>query len=339
MVDRLILKRWLIGGAILVIFILAFFVIREILVAITVGLLTAYAFSPVYRKILGNSKRQTLTAFLMILALIIMIVIPMIYLTPIIINQTFSTYVSIQNMDLSNVFKGLVSDQMAEKISIQLSSIIGKLFSSFLNQFTDFLVNLPSFILQFAVFLFTFFFALRDSDKLKVYISSLSPFSDETEEKLMKEFRGITNAIIFGQVLIGIAQGLALGIGLFILGVPKALILMILGMLVSIIPILGSWIIWMPVSILLLIKGETFQGVFLLFYGMLFVSSIDNLLRPYFLSRRSNLPISLSIIGTIGGLYFFGITGLIFGPLVFAYALIILDFYRKGKLDELFQKN
>lgn len=338
MIDKSILKKWMIAVGILGIFILTFLIVREILVALTVGLLTAYAFTPLYRRLLGSKQRKGLVAFLMILGLIAVIIIPLIYLTPIIINQTFTTYVAVQNMDLSGIFKGFVSDETAVAIEIQLSNILGKFFSSFLNQFSDVLVNLPSFMLQFAVFLFTFFFALRDSDKLKSYISSLSPFSDETEEKLMKEFRGITNAIIFGQVLIGIVQGLALGIGLFILGIPKALILTILTVILSIIPILGSWLIWLPVSVYLLITGQVFQAVFLICYGMLFVSTLDNLLRPYLLSRQSNLPVSISIIGTIGGLYFFGITGLIFGPLVFAYALIILDFYRKGKLDELFQK-
>ena len=76
----------------------------------------------------------------------------------------------------------------------------------------------------------------------------------------------------------------------------------------------------------------------MLLYGGLFVSTIDNLVRPYLLSKRSNLPIALSIIGTIGGFYSFGIAGLILGPLILAYCLIILEFYREGRLDELFKK-
>ena len=93
-----------------------------------------------------------------------------------------------------------------------------------------------------------------------------------------------------------------------------------------------------------MVKNNEAQGIVsagnsgAVLYGALFVGTIDNLLRPYLLSRQSNLPISVSIIGTIGGLYFFGILGLIFGPLIFAYALIIIEFYRKGKLDELFRK-
>ena len=76
----------------------------------------------------------------------------------------------------------------------------------------------------------------------------------------------------------------------------------------------------------------------MIIYGALFVSTVDNILRPYILSKKSTLPIALSVIGTIGGLYFFGLSGLVLGPLVLAYTIIIIEFYRQGKLDELFKK-
>jgi predicted PurR-regulated permease PerM len=173
--------------------------------------------------------------------------------------------------------------------------------------------------------------------KLKDYLFGLSPFSKSTEKKFLEEFKGITKSIVVGQVLIGIIQGLAIGIGLFFLGVPNALMLTLAAAIVSIVPVLGSWLVWLPVSIILLMTGSTFAGVFLFFYGALFVSIIDNFLRPYFLSKGSHLSVPLGVIGTIGGLFFFGIAGLILGPLILAYALIILEFYRQGKLNELFE--
>ncbi|MCR4284878.1 MAG: AI-2E family transporter [archaeon] len=338
MTQNLIIKQGAVAVGIVGIFVLAFFVIKEIIVSLTIGLLAAYVFSPIYKKILKITKRKNTVAFLLILAIIVIIVVPILYLTPMIINQTFSTYVMFQNLNLGELLGKFMNAETAGKLSIHLDNLIGVVFSTALDQFKDFLVNLPSVLLQFAVFLFTFFFALRDSETLKRYISELSPFSKSTEEKFMKELRGITNSIVYGQVFIGVVQGLALGVGLFLLGVPKALVLTVVACLISIIPILGSWLIWVPVSITLLITGQTFSGVFLLLYGALFVSTIDNFLRSYILSRQSNLPVSLSIIGTIGGLYFFGIMGLVFGPLIFAYVLIIIEFYKMGKLDELFKK-
>ena len=338
MTDHEDIKRGIAILLIVAILILTFFVLRPIIIAIIFGLLFAYIFSPVYRKIRKYTKRKNLSALILIISIATIIAIPIIYLVPTIVKQTFSVYVHLQNFNFSEFISEFIQGDAATTIAKQLDNIIGQIFSTFLKQFTNILVNLPSLILQFAVFLFTFYFATRDGEELKKYLSTLSPFSETNEKKFLKELRGITNAIVFGQVFIGIIQGLAIGAGLFFLGVQNALILTFIACLVSIIPILGSWIVWFPVSIFLLATGQTFAAVFLFLYGAIFVATIDNILRPIILSKQSNLPVALSVIGTIGGLYFFGITGLVLGPLVLAYALIIIEFYREGKLKDLFNK-
>jgi predicted PurR-regulated permease PerM len=338
MADHRDIKRGLVGAIILSIFVLTFLILRPIIIPIVFGLLFAYISSPLYKKIYSKIRGKNISALILIAILILVVAAPILYITPILVNQIFETYVSVQNIDMGEVVGRLIKGDLSTSIAANIDNIIGQIFSSLLNQFKALLINLPSLLLQFAVFLFTFYFAIRDSDKLRGYMCTLSPFSDKTEEKFMKEFRGITNAIIFGQVLIGIIQGLVLGAGLFFLGVPRTLILTFTACIVSIIPILGSWIVWLPVGLYLLMIGQTFNGIFLLLYGALFVSVIDNLIRPYLLSKQSNLPVVLSVIGTIGGLYFFGIAGLVLGPLILAYALIIIEFYQKGKLKDLFNK-
>ena len=338
MADQVDIKKGIVGAIILGIFVLTFFILRPIIIPIIFGLLFAYIFSPLYKKIKTKVKGKNIPALLLLLGLVVLIAVPLFYLVPILVNQAFETYVLIQNVNMNEVVGGFIQSDISSAIAINLDNLIGQIFSGFLNQFKNMLINLPSMLLLFAVFLFTFYFAIRDSDDMREYISTLSPFSDSTEKKFLKEFRGITNAIVFGQVFIGIVQGLAVGVGLFFLGVPKTLILTFIASIVSMIPVLGSWIVWMPVGLFLIFTGQTFNGIFLLLYGALFVSTIDNLIRPYLLSKQSNLPIALSVIGTIGGLYFFGIAGLVLGPLVLAYVLIIIEFYQQGKLKDLFNK-
>jgi predicted PurR-regulated permease PerM len=338
MADYKDIKRSVVAIIIIGIFVLAFFILKPIIISIIFGLLFAYIFNPVYKAIKSKVKNKSISALILIFGLMVIIIIPIIYFVPTIVGQAFNTYVQLQNFNFAEYFGKFFQGDFSAKLATSVDNIIGQIFSTFLNQFKNLLINFPSFLLQFAVFLFTFYFAIRDSNELKLYLSSLSPFSKETEEKFLKEFRSITNAIIFGQVLIGIIQGLALGLGLLILGIPNVIILTFVTCIVSIIPVLGSWLVWLPVSIFLLLSGQTFAGIFLLLYGALFVGTIDNILRPYILSKQSNLPIILSVIGTIGGLYFFGITGLILGPLVLAYVLIIIEFYQKGKLKDLFSK-
>jgi len=331
-------KGWLVGILILSVFVLAFLVLKPIIISIIFGLLFSYIFSPVYKTIYEKTGRKNLSALLLMIGLLIIITIPIIYIVPILVNQVFETYVLFQNFDIGGYFSNFVQSDLSVALGRNVDNIVGQAFSGLLKQFTVMLVNLPSLLLQLAVFLFTFYFAVRDAEELKKYICSLSPFSTSTEKKFLKEFRGITNAIVFGQVFIGIIQGLAVGVGLFFLGVPKVIALTFIACLLSIIPVLGSWIVWFPISIFLLVTGQTFSGAFLFLYGALFVSTIDNIFRPYILSKQSNLPVALSVIGTIGGLYFFGIAGLVLGPLILAYVLIIMEFYRQGKLKDLFSK-
>lgn len=338
MIDSKDVKKGIVGAIIIAIFILAFLILQPIIIPIIFGLLFAYMFNPVYKKIYSKVKRKNISAFFIIIGLVIIIAVPVIYFVPNLVNQTFETYVMFKNLNVPEILSPFIQGEFASSLAKNIDNVVGQMFSAFLNQFTDIIVNLPSLLLQFAIFLFTFFFVIRDAGELKEYISSLSPFSSNMEKKILSEFRGITNAIVFGQVLIGIIQGLALGAGLFFLGVPNVLTLTFMACIVSIIPLVGSWIIWLPVGVFLLIDGQIVSGAILLLYGALFVSTIDNFLRPYILSRKSSLPIAISIIGTVGGLYFFGIAGLLLGPLILAYVLIIIEFYQEGKLNELFDK-
>lgn len=338
MANSKIMKQGIAGAFLLGIMVIAFLILRPIIIPILFGLLFGYIFSPIHKKIQRYLKWKGLSTAFVLIGLVSVLAIPLVYIIPMLVKQIFDTYVLLQNFNFNSLIHEFIQGDIATSIALNLDNIIGQTFSTVLSQFTVFLVNLPSFLLQFSVFLFVFYFTLKDMDQLKEYFSELSPFSKSTGEKFAEEFRGITNAIIFGQVLIGLIQGLAVGIVLFFLGVPKVLVLTFLASIVSVIPVLGSWLVWLPIGIFLIVSGQTFSGIFLLLYGTFFVSIIDNVLRPYFLSRSSSLPIALSVIGTIGGLYFFGIAGLLLGPLIMAYVLIIIEFYRQGKLNELFNK-
>jgi len=324
-----------------VLFLIALVMLKSIIISIIIGLLLAYLFYPVYQKIYKYTKRENLSAILLIIGIFVVIAVPFWFILPALIKQTFETFLFFQKINFAQILEKILPSLSAETLrvfAINLNNFIAQLFSSLLNQFSQLIVELPSIILQLVIIFFTFYFAVRDADKLKQYALKLSPFSHSTEEKLLNKFRQITDSIIFGQLLIAIIQGIALGIGLFILGVSKVFILMFITIFVSMIPVLGACFVWLPVGIALLLSGSIFQGIILLLYGALIVSNIDNVLRPYFLSRKSELPIVVGIIGIIGGLYTFGIVGLVLGPLILAYLLIVIDFYQQGKLKELFKK-
>ncbi len=198
---------------------------------------------------------------------------------------------------------------------------------------------MPHLLLQGAVILFAFFFTLRDWQDFKEYIKSLSPFTPAGEEKIFRKFDEITKSVIYGQILVGIAQGIMTGIGLFIFKAPSPLLLMVLAIFLGIIPMIGTWPVWIGVTIYMIVMGQTTQGLLFLAYCLIFVAWIDNILRAWIVSKSSKLNSGIVLIGMLGGLYLFGIIGLILGPLILAYLIIILDFYKERKFSELFRED
>jgi len=342
MVEKKFVGRVAVGVLILALFVAAIFILKPILGAIFFGIFAAYILHPLYIPLRRKIHNGNLSTIIFLFLVVLLLAIPLWFFLPSFAKEVFDTYLYVQNTDLSGVIANTLSNffgtQLSSSIAIQVNIFIVKFFSFSLSASSSLLSNLPSFLLQFSVFLFTLYFAIKDSEKIKNYITDLSPLSKSTENKFATEFRQITNSIVFGQIFVGIIQGVLLGLGLWVLGVPRILFLTIIAIIASIIPIVGAWLIWIPASFYLFISGDTTNGTILFFYGLLFISTIDNVLRPYFISKNShNLNIFVAIIGTIGGLYTFGVIGLIIGPLVLSYLLIIIDFYRNGKLNEIFK--
>jgi len=333
----------IVGVLIVILLILAYLVIRPILFSIIFGLIFAYVFHPIFRKINKSLKNDALSATILLLLLAFLILAPIIYFTPRLIEQVFALFEVVRQINIAELivtfFPVVEPGSTAYSLIQNFNSVPAKFIGGFTDNIFSVFVNFPNLIVQGFVFLFTFFFAIKDSKKLGDYFNDVSPFSKATEKRFLREFRGITNSVILGQVLIGIVQGLALGICMWILGVENVLTWTLVTIIVSIIPIIGAWLVWVPLSIYLLLTGDSTSAIILALYSGLFVSNIDNILRPYFLSKTTKLPVVVSLVGTIGGLYFFGILGLVLGPLILAYALIIIDFYKEGRLDELYRES
>ena len=120
--------------------------------------------------------------------------------------------------------------------------------------------------------------------------------------------------------------------------IPHALLFAAMAIMLSIIPLIGPFIIWVPALIYLFIQGNTLSAVIFLIYNIVIVSNIDNILRIYILSKRTNLSTVIVLIGMIGGLFIFGILGLIIGPLLLAYFITFLHAYKDNTLSSLFNK-
>lgn len=317
---------------------LSFLLLKPILLSIIIGIILAFIFSPLYNWILKFIKFKNIAAAIICLLLIILIVLPFWFLTPIFIEQSFRIYLASQQMDfvtpLKTIFPSFfASEEFSAEIGSVLYSFATRTANFFVNILSQLILNFPALFLQFLVTFFTFFFVLRDKEIISDYIKSLLPFSKDVEKKLFESSKGITSSVIYGQVIIGMFQGLIVGLGFFIFNVPNPLFLTLLASLAGIFPIIGTTIIWLPVVVYLFLAGNTFPAIGITLFGLV-SSTIDNILRPAFVASKTNLHPLIILIGMIGGLFLFGILGFILGPLILAYLIIIMDIYRGKNIEK-----
>ncbi|HJX49983.1 MAG TPA: AI-2E family transporter [Candidatus Nanoarchaeia archaeon] len=322
--------------ALAILIVLSFFILRPILIAIIFGVILAFVLSPVEDWMSKKLKSRTLSATIISVALIILLILPIWFLTPIIINQSLKIYFSTQQMDfvtpLKNILPSIFASQdFSREIGSIIYSFVNKSVNSFVNYFSGFILNFPILLMQFGVAFFTFYFVLRDKENLISYIKSLLPFSRDVEEKIFEQTKGITISVLYGQIIMGLIQGFITGAGFLIFGVPNALILTILACIAGILPIIGTTVVWVPVAIYLLVIGNPIAAIGITIFGLIAVF-IDNILKPIFVSRRVSMPSSLVLIGMVGGFLFFGVLGFILGPLILAYLLILLEVYRNKRI-------
>jgi predicted PurR-regulated permease PerM len=320
--------------------VLSFFLLKPLLISIILGTILAFIFLPLYNLTVKLVKSRNFAAFLMCILLMVIIVIPLWYLAPIAINQSIKFYMASQQMDLVTTFKTIFpsffqSEAFSAEIGAAIQSFITKTTNSLMNSLSNVILNFTTIFLQFLVAFFTFFFVLKDSRGLIDYVKSLLPFPKEIERKLFTSTKSITMSILYGQVIIGIFQGLIAGLGFFIFKVPNALLLTVLAAIAGILPIIGTAIIWVPVAIYFLIAGNTFSAIGIIIFGLI-STIVESFLRPLWVARATKVNSSVLLIGMIGGMFMFGILGLILGPLILSYLLIVLEVYRNKKIPGIF---
>lgn len=319
--------------------ILTFFLLKSVLLSIVGGLLLAYIFSPLYRRLLIPIRNRTLTAFLVSLLIIFLIIIPLWFVIPIMLQQVFDIFALSQTLSFQKVATALfptANSQFAAQFSITLTNFINQISSGILKSLTSFFLDLPQITIQLFIVFFVFFYALRDGDLLKEFVSRISPFNKVKEKILVSQFKNITDSVVYGQIIVGLVQGGLAGLGFLIFGIDNALVLTTLAIFFSILPIVGPFIIWIPVAIFLISSGQVGTGIAYLIYNLLIVSTFDNFLRTYFVSRRTDISPAIIFVSMIGGFTIFGILGLILGPLIAAYFVLFLQAYRDRTISHLF---
>jgi len=202
---------------------------------------------------------------------------------------------------------------------LNFSSGLVKDFLGFLVKSVFMLIILFFIYLDGAHFMQRFWAVTGVTEKLKISVT-------ETVERVL-------TAVVYGILLTCVVQGILGGLGFWVAGLPSPLLFGTLMAVCAPIPFIGTALIWLPGAIYLLISGKTFAGIMLIVWGLAVVSSIDNVIRPLFISGKSRLPILVVVLGVLGGLLAFGLTGVVAGPIILALFLVFFNEYHAHSTD------
>lgn len=206
-----------------------------------------------------------------------------------------------------------------------IKSIIGNtgnMIPSFLNQLVWVLGNI-------GVMYFILYYMLIQRDKMNIEIDNYLPFNEENKKILATELQSQTLSNSIGVPLIALIQGSAAGLGYWMFGMSEPVFWGIVTAFASILPLVGSTLIWAPAALILMVTGDLWQGVFLAIYGAVVIINIDNIARFMIQKKFADVHPIITVFGVIIGLDLFGLPGLIFGPLMLSYFVIFVTMYRK----------
>jgi predicted PurR-regulated permease PerM len=332
-------RRLFVFALIIALFTAAFFIIRPLFISTVAGLLLAYAFYPVYKGLYNIFREKNTTALASVILIILVLLVPIWFMIPLLIQQAFDMFTLLQSLDIGSFVQKILpiaSIKLQADLVGSISGLIGKITSGVLTTMTNLLFDLPSILLNLAVLLFVFFFGLRDADKLQMYLSEVSPLKKEQQKILTQQFKDMTSSIIYGQIVLGVLQGIITGVGLLLFGIPKVLLLTVIAVIAGVLPILGPWLVWIPAAIYLFSTGQVGTAIGFSLYSIIFASLVEAIIRPVIISRKTKVPSAVILIGTIGGLITFGTVGIFIGPLILAYLLFFLEAYKNKAIAELF---
>lgn len=183
------------------------------------------------------------------------------------------------------------------------------------------------FVFHFVILLYTMFFFLTGGPPLLDSVMSFLPLKDADKQRMLDQFVSVTRATLRGTILTGVTQGVMGGLAFFVAGIDGAIFWGTIMTVLSIIPGIGSALVWAPAAIILMFSGDVWRGIGLFAFGGIVIGSIDNLLRPLLVGRDTQMHELLIFFSTLGGLLMFGVMGFIVGPILAALFVTVWDMF------------
>jgi predicted PurR-regulated permease PerM len=302
----------------------------------------AIVFAPLQRRLLhAVGGRRTIAALAALLIIVVMVILPLAAVTALLVDEVSGVYETIRSREwnVGRYFQQVLDALPAWAASLlrrlglsDLRAVQERLSAAFM-QSSQFLagrvVSIGQSTFQFAanlfVTLYLLFFLLRDGDTLFRRITATIPLHAEHQHALVEKFTTVVRATVKGDLVVAVAQGALGGLIFWLLDIHAALVWAVVMAVFSLLPAVGTALVWWPAAILLMVSGAVWQGVVLIAYGVLVIGLVDNVLRPMLVGKDTRMPDYVVLISTLGGIAIFGVNGFLVGPLIAAMFIAAWD--------------
>lgn len=295
--------------------------------------LAAIMFQPMYlwflKRLPGRTNQAALATLLVI---IIAVVLPALLIGSLVIEQAASVVLAFQRQELDIValfnttiesLPGAVQQWLDQSgwsnlqtVTMRLQQLIQDSIGLIAQHALAIGGSLAGIVLAFGLGLYASFYLLRDGQSIGETVLRALPFDRSIADRLAERFLSIVRATIKGSIVVGLVQGVLGALTFWIVGFPSVVLLGVLMAIASLLPAVGTGIVWVPVAIYLLANGQIWQGLVVVGSGIGLVGMADNVLRPILVGRDTGIPDWVILVTTLGGLSLFGLSGIIIGPLI-----------------------
>lgn len=330
--------------------VLSYLILKPFIHTIILSFLLGSIVVPIYERVLVRLKgRRNLAAIIVVIGFISVILIPMVLFLSALVNQALITISQINEWFKAGNLQNFVQRSEIQPIFSKINAYLTRFgfaeinpkqwdigtplitVTKYVGQFivshgTAFLSNVVQLVLHVLIMIVLVFYVIRDNQKILRKLKDLSPLREDQEDRILHLVRSVARSAILGNFATAVAQGIAGGIGFLIVGIQP----LFWGTMIavsSLIPVIGTAIVWIPTVIYLIIVGKIKSAIFFALWSIIVVGSLDNVIRPFFMKGAGEMSTLLVFLSIMGGVQYFGLLGVIYGPLILGSALVLLYLY------------
>lgn len=329
-------RRFLLA-VLVVLLVASAYVVMPFLAATLFALLFGFLLYGPCRRLEKRVRSRKAAAGLILLGVAVSIVLPVAFITSSIIDQARGVAATIESPNAlrQSVTDSLVRLGVPNETATALPDRAAGSALGFVQGLLGPTVNaVVEFLAGFVVFFFLLYYVLVDGDRIMSFLRENLPLASTHRERLLKMVGDRVRAILLGAVLVSVIQGVAAGIGWAIFGFPNPIFWGFVMTVLAVLPFMGPVVVMVPAALFALLQGDTVAGVGLLLWAVGVVGLVDNFARPYVVGRQTDVHPGIVLIGTLGGLVVFGVSGFVLGPLLVSLVPPVLEAWHDAATGE-----